>query len=319
MRARLRGSPAPLAALHAQAGELLPGGLPALRARLAALHGRPVVINKWASWCVPCRAEFGAFQRVSRRARARGRVHRHRLRRHQPRRRGARSCARFPVSYPSYYDRERRAGHAITDSTFTPVTVFYNRRGEQYIHQGPYPSAAKLERRRPALRAGRLTRVPEMRIDPLSGHRTIVAGERSRRPGGEPRCAPPRADRPRARPVRRGPRGPHAARALRACARTAGAPNSPGWTVRVVPNLYPALDARRATEPRAPASDARARGRERRSCSPRTPATGAHEVIVNGPQPVLSLAELPVEQVVAAVEVWRERMRAHARRAPTCS
>jgi UDPglucose--hexose-1-phosphate uridylyltransferase len=42
------------------------------------------------------------------------------------------------------------------------------------------------------------------------------------------------------------------------------------------------------------------------------PATGAHEVIVNGPQSVLSLAELPVEQVLAAVEVWRERMRAHA-------
>jgi UDPglucose--hexose-1-phosphate uridylyltransferase len=35
-------------------------------------------------------------------------------------------------------------------------------------------------------------------------------------------------------------------------------------------------------------------------------------VIVNGPQSVLSLAELPVEQVVAAVEAWRERMRAHA-------
>ncbi len=35
-------------------------------------------------------------------------------------------------------------------------------------------------------------------------------------------------------------------------------------------------------------------------------------MIINGPQPVLSLAELPVEQVTAAVEVWRERMRAHA-------
>jgi UDPglucose--hexose-1-phosphate uridylyltransferase len=35
-------------------------------------------------------------------------------------------------------------------------------------------------------------------------------------------------------------------------------------------------------------------------------------VIVNGPQSVLSLAELPVEQVVAAVEMWRARMRAHA-------
>ena len=32
--------------------------------------------------------------------------------------------------------------------------------------------------------------MPELRIDPLSGHRTIVAGERSRRPGGEPRCTP---------------------------------------------------------------------------------------------------------------------------------
>ena len=28
--------------------------------------------------------------------------------------------------------------------------------------------------------------MPEIRIDPLSGHKTIVAGERSRRPGGEP-------------------------------------------------------------------------------------------------------------------------------------
>ena len=52
----------------------------------------------------------------------------------------------YPVSYPSYYDRSGEAGTAITDSSFTPVTVFYDRRGRQYIHQGPYPSVAKLER-----------------------------------------------------------------------------------------------------------------------------------------------------------------------------
>ena len=42
-------------------------------------------------------------------------------------------------------------------------------------------------------------------------------------------------------------------------------------------------------------------------------------MIINGPQSVASLAELPVEQVAAAVEVWRERMRAHARAPPTCT
>src|SRR4029077_10229254 len=41
------------------------------------------------------------------------------------------------------------------------------------------------------------------------------------------------------------------------------------------------------------------------------PATGAHEVIVNSPRSVTSLAELPAAQVIDAVEVWRERMRAH--------
>jgi hypothetical protein len=49
------------------------------------------------------------------------------------------------VSYPSYYDHSGSLGAAITYSTFTPVTVFYDRAGGQYIRQGPYPSQAKLE------------------------------------------------------------------------------------------------------------------------------------------------------------------------------
>jgi cytochrome c biogenesis protein CcmG, thiol:disulfide interchange protein DsbE len=145
MRARLVGSPPPLAALHAQAAQLLPGGLAAVRARLASLHGRPVVVNKWASWCEPCRAEFGSFQQVSV---ARGReVAFLGIDSADPSAAKARSFLRsFPVSYPSYYDASGAAGLAITDSTFTPVTVFFNRRGGVYIHQGPYLQAAKLER-----------------------------------------------------------------------------------------------------------------------------------------------------------------------------
>lgn len=142
--------------------------------------------------------------------------------------------------------------------------------------------------------------MPEIRIDPLSGHRTIVAGERSRRPGGEPRCDPPEPIDAERDPFAAGheDRTPPELYAVRP---EGGPPDSPGWTVRVVPNLYPAL---------GPGADRPERGGESELFIAR-PATGAHEVIVNGPQAVGSLAELPAAQVAAAMEVWRARMRAH--------
>jgi len=32
--------------------------------RLSELRGRPVLINVWASWCIPCRSEMPALERV---------------------------------------------------------------------------------------------------------------------------------------------------------------------------------------------------------------------------------------------------------------
>jgi UDPglucose--hexose-1-phosphate uridylyltransferase len=173
--------------------------------------------------------------------------------------------------------------------------------------------------------------MPEIRIDPLSGHKTIIAGERSRRPGGEPGCAPPEPIDAERDPFAEGheDRTPPELYAVRpdgglggagvdgigASGIGGGTPNTPGWTVRVVPNLYPALtpaDHEGEGEGAANQSEIVEPARGRPELFTALAATGAHEVIVNGPQSVLSLAELPVEQVIAAVEVWRERMRAHA-------
>ena len=80
-----------------------------------------------------------------------------------------------------------------------------------------------------------------------------------------------------------------------------GGPDTPGWTVRAFPNLYPALvTGAPAPEPEANPDLFAAQAAE-----------GAHEVIVNAPEPVSSLSDLTAEQVATAVEAWRARMRAH--------
>ncbi len=144
VQADLSGSPAALASLHAQGGQILQGGLPAVRARLHLLAGTPVVVNKWASWCAPCRAEFAVFAHV---AATEGRhVAFIGIDSNDTSRAEALAFLRgHPISYPTYYDGNGEAGLAITDSSFTPVTVFYDASGGQYIHQGQYPSVAKLE------------------------------------------------------------------------------------------------------------------------------------------------------------------------------
>jgi UDPglucose--hexose-1-phosphate uridylyltransferase len=142
--------------------------------------------------------------------------------------------------------------------------------------------------------------MPEIRIDPLSGHKVIVAGERSERPGGEPRCPAPVAIDVERDPFAVGheDRTPPELYAVRP---DESEPNTPGWTVRVVPNLYPALSA----DSGQPEADAQP------DLFHAVAAHGAHEVIVNAPESVLSLADLPAERLAAAMDVWRERMRAH--------
>jgi len=143
-KARLAGSPAPLAALHAQSGQLLEGGVPAFRSRLRALRGHPVVINKWASWCNPCRAEFPAMQRA---ATDRGRtVAFVGLNSGDSRQPAKRFLASFPTPFPSYLDPDEDIARAIEAPANYPVTVFLDAKGKPaFIHQGAYRSSAAIE------------------------------------------------------------------------------------------------------------------------------------------------------------------------------
>jgi thiol-disulfide isomerase/thioredoxin len=139
----LAGAPAPLAKLHAQAGDLLGGGPEAFRNRLAELRGYPVVVNKWASWCGPCRSEFPFFEKVSREQGKRVAFL------------GVDSndndaaakdfVSKFDVSYPSYTDPGSKIAQVFNGVAAFPVTVFYDARGKlRYLHQGAYPSEQRL-------------------------------------------------------------------------------------------------------------------------------------------------------------------------------
>jgi cytochrome c biogenesis protein CcmG/thiol:disulfide interchange protein DsbE len=140
---RLAGSPPALAALHRQANLLLGGGPAAFRARLRSLRGHPVVVNKWASWCHPCREEFPHFQRLSvelgRQVAFIG------VDANDNTGAARRFLARYPVSYPSYEDPDQHVAKVFNATLAFPTTAFYRADGKlSYVKQGGYESEARL-------------------------------------------------------------------------------------------------------------------------------------------------------------------------------
>ena len=136
-------APPEIAALYEGDGELVDGGIDAYEAQLAELEGHPVVVNKWASWCNPCREEFPYFQE-------------------QVAERGdevafmginakdvdaaAETFLRDnPLPYLNFTDPDESLSAELSAAPAVPVTLFYNAAGEKtYMHSGPYESADAL-------------------------------------------------------------------------------------------------------------------------------------------------------------------------------
>jgi cytochrome c biogenesis protein CcmG, thiol:disulfide interchange protein DsbE len=141
-RSQLRGSPAALKLLHAQAGKLL-GSTSALSARLHALRGHPVVVNVWGSWCTQCVGEFPDLATAS--ARYGRQVAFVGVDSNDRSANARKFLASHPVSYPSYTSTPQSLA-PLAAIQGMPETIFINARGKVvHIQVGAYQSLPALE------------------------------------------------------------------------------------------------------------------------------------------------------------------------------
>jgi len=102
------------------AGEDVRSGEPGVD--LADFAGRPFVVNVWASWCGPCRAEQRGLERASQELAADG-VRFVGVNVRDDRAAATAYLDEFEVTYPSVYDRESRFVQALGD--FAPPAPPY--------------------------------------------------------------------------------------------------------------------------------------------------------------------------------------------------
>lgn len=136
--------------------------------------------------------------------------------------------------------------------------------------------------------------MPDLRKDPIVGRWVIIATDRARRPHdfqGEAQVLSGHANCPFCE-------GHEASTPpeIVAYRDRGGAPNAPGWRVRVVPNKFPALKIEGNLHKRGEGIYDMMAG------------VGAHEVIIESPQHHISMADLPVEAIREVLWVYHDRL-----------
>jgi cytochrome c biogenesis protein CcmG, thiol:disulfide interchange protein DsbE len=136
-----RGSlPGPIAANVAQANQVIDTPLDA---KLTALHGVPVVVNQWASWCPNCKFEFPFFQREAKRFQKK--VAFLGLDSQDNASDAEAFLKQYPVTYPSVFDPSASEAASIGAGQSWPTTVFIDPSGQvANVHIGAYATEAQL-------------------------------------------------------------------------------------------------------------------------------------------------------------------------------
>jgi cytochrome c biogenesis protein CcmG, thiol:disulfide interchange protein DsbE len=116
---------------------LLNGGRDAFEAYVKKQRGRPVVVNKWASWCGPCRAEFPYFG--SQAKKLKGKVVFVGVNSNDNDADARDFLGEYPVPFPHFKDPELEVAASFNGVQAFPTTAFYDRKGKlSYLHQGGY-------------------------------------------------------------------------------------------------------------------------------------------------------------------------------------
>jgi cytochrome c biogenesis protein CcmG, thiol:disulfide interchange protein DsbE len=140
----LQGAPPQLASIRGQANQLLEGGTDAFDQRLQQLRGFPVVVNKWASWCGPCRLEFPWFQSLA--SKRGNEIAFLGVNANDSDGSAKTFLSELPLPYPSYTDPDLKIAQDLGGPPQAfPTTSFYDRSGKQvFSHPGVYANEQDL-------------------------------------------------------------------------------------------------------------------------------------------------------------------------------
>jgi UDPglucose--hexose-1-phosphate uridylyltransferase len=136
--------------------------------------------------------------------------------------------------------------------------------------------------------------VPELRRDPVTGRWVIISTGRAKRPSDFVRETV-RIGENTFCPFCNGNESKTPGEIL-GYRRNGGGPNSPGWSVRVVPNKFPALGIEGDLD------------REGEGLYDRMNGVGAHEVIIETPDHKATLATLPERAIEEVLWAYRDRV-----------
>ncbi len=121
----------------APSANFLPGGRDAFEKKIEKDRGKPIVVNKWASWCGPCRLEFPYFRDQAKKRK--GQVLFLGVNSNDNRGDAEDFLKEEPVPYKHFEDPKLEIAAAFNAVQAFPSTAFYDSKGKlAFVHQGGY-------------------------------------------------------------------------------------------------------------------------------------------------------------------------------------